>query len=72
MNQQELSKLHPSQIKELYRQLQERRGGSKHTIFLSKDGRYTQYSLTKRRPWTLKVERRAAAKRAKQARKLNR
>lgn len=78
MNVEDLKNLPPEQIKHLYRQLQKKRGASKHTLFVSVPdedfwtGDYWQYSLTKRRPWTLKAERRAKAKRAKQARKLNR
>lgn len=75
MNRQDLENMHPEQIKKLYRQLQKKRGASKHTLFISKgedSEDYMQFSLTKRRHWTLKAERRARAKRAKQARKLNR
>ncbi len=74
MNPQQLENLTPDQIKDLYQALQERRGASKHTIFISEpEGlKFSRYSMTKPRPWVLLEKRRAKAKRAKQARKINR
>jgi hypothetical protein len=47
-------------------------GGSKHSRRTRDGSRFLQWSYTKRNPWTVRNERRAAAKRAKLARKINR
>ena len=65
------TKMTPTEIKEAYRQVQDRLGISKHTIALSR-GKYGFYSSTKTPPWTRLAKRRAKNKRARQARKLNR
>ena len=61
----------PEEVKTLYRQIQERRGLSKHTVALS-NSKYGFYSATKTPPWTRLAKRRAKNKRARQARKFNR
>lgn len=49
-----------------------RRGFSKHARFMILNGKVIKISLTKRRPWVVKDERRRENKRAKIARRKNR